>query len=168
MTTSSTIETADSTNRPNRQGHHWIIGFMLLGMLCVACDGGGRTPTGPSPPDFSAGFSRSVTQVSGNGQQGRINEPLDRPLVVRVTDSHGQPEADTTVLFRVLEGDGKIPGERVLIDGEPGEATTALTDGAGLATVSLVLGPQPGLNLVEVKVFFGGSDPVLFSASAVQ
>ena len=165
-TSNAMMNVTSASLLPDRKCLRPLAGLALVGLLSVGCDGGGRSPTAPLPADFNASFSRSLTMVSGDGQQGKVNDRLPRPLAVRVTDSQGLIEAGATVLFRVIAGGGEIPGERLLVDGEPGEATAAVTDGAGIARVFLILGPQPGRNLVEAKVFFGGSDRVLFSASA--
>ena len=150
MKTLDKMMNVTSTSLP--PGLRPLVGLALVGLLSLACDGDG--PTRPPDPDFD-----HLTIISGDAQQGRVSEQLTDPFVVRMTDSKGLPIAGATVYWRVLEGGGDIPGP------PPSWFGTAATTGEdGIASVFLVLGPQPGLNLVEAHALSAEENPS-FSAT---
>ncbi len=137
------------------------LGIILISLALVGCSGGSSpteprmpidvpTPTPPPAPNFQ----RAVSIVSGDGQTGRVGETLVEPLVARVTDEQGQALEGITVLWTLTKGDGHIPGPRITIDGQPGEATKSITDRDGLARVYLILGSTPGRHVVKANTIF--------------
>ena len=108
---------------------------MLGAALLAACGGGGDLLLpGSSDP-------ATVTLLQGNGQNGRVGDPLPQPLVAEVTDAAGRPVAGATVVF-------------VLMDPAPGASLTpdTTTTGAdGTATSQAVLGTRPGAQTGEVR-----------------
>ena len=82
---------------------------------------------------------QTIVKISGDDQQGSINEPLANPLIVEVRDQHGAPLQDVQVTFTVTRGDGTLT-----ID-------NTTTDANGQAQSMLTLGPNPGNNIVLVS-----------------
>jgi hypothetical protein len=93
-----------------------------------------------------------IEMVQGDEQVGPPGAPLDDPLIVRVTDSAGSPLPGQAVIWSVSGGGGAV------------DPTTASTNDEGLAFAEWILGPSPGLNVVEAQV--AGSDAVMFTARA--
>ena len=101
--------------------------------------------------------------MSGNNQTGVSGEALAEPFRVRVTNS-GQPLAEIQVLWRVVAGSGEIPGERLMVDGQPVDPTVSTTDADGVAEATLILGDL-GRNAVEASTLFS-ENRLLFEATA--
>ena len=78
--------------------------------------------------------------VSGENQEGVIDEPLPHPFIVEVYDQYGDPMAEVTVTFVVRTGGGVL------------SHPTATTDTIGQATSTLRLGTEAGTHTVEVSV----------------
>ncbi len=95
--------------------------------------------------------------ISGDGQQGEPGAELTQPLVVEVRDQFGHPLPEATVVFTVTAGDGQLSGRFTL--------EHATTDADGRAELPLVLGPQPGPNVVGVSL--GGHELARFTAEGV-
>lgn len=79
----------------------------------------------PGPP-------AALTRISGSGQVAAAGEALPDSLVVRVTDSFGNPVSGQAVTWEVTAGGGTI------------SARSADTDGSGLAAAELTLGDVIG------------------------
>ncbi len=139
------------------QGRWAAVAFLTLALAVSACDGGSPTapPGGP--------FARALQAVSGNNQTGVSRQALAEPFRVRVTNS-GQPLAEIDVLWRVVAGGGEVPGEKLMVDGQPVDPTVSTTDADGVAEATLVLGDL-GRNAVEASILFS-EDRVLFEATA--
>jgi hypothetical protein len=90
---------------------------------------------------------------SGDGQVGRINEPLNDLLRVIVT-REGQPVQNVEVQWVSNTGGTFAPG-------------TTLTNSAGVAASSWILGPESGEQAASARVVGAEGSPVEFSASAV-
>lgn len=90
--------------------------------------------------------------VQGDEQVGRPGAPLDDPLIVRVTDAEGTPVTGQSVTWSVNAGGGAI------------DPVTSVSNAEGLAFAEWILGPAPGLNVVEAQV--GDSAVVTFTATA--
>ena len=147
--------TAPSLDEP--QGRWAAVAFLTLALAVSACDG--SSPTAPS----GGPFARELQAVSGNNQTGVSGEALAEPFRVRVTDS-GQPLAEIQVLWRVVAGSGEIPGERLMVDGQPVDPTVSTTDADGVAEATLILGDL-GRNAVEASTLFS-ENRLLFEATA--
>jgi len=107
-------------------------------------------PSGPQ--------SGRVIAVHGDpprfGLVGTQLETSFRVLVTRKSD--GEPVADASVSWRVVQGSGaKI------------EPTTSLTDSSGIAAARLTLGPEAGVYRVEARVS-GSMEAAVFEARAVH
>ncbi len=87
---------------------------------------------------FTNRIPGTLLKSSGDGQTGASDKPLPEPLVVQVLDDKGDPFATVPVTFAVTAGGGSL----ISVD--------SATDADGLARATLVLGPTPGLNTVEV------------------
>ncbi|MEA2723485.1 MAG: adhesin/invasin [Gemmatimonadales bacterium] len=124
-------------------------------LLLAACGGG----DGVVLPD--EGEPAAITVLRGDDQRGRVGEPLNDPLVVRVTDTRGRPVAGATVAFDFSSagaGAAVVPEEKT-------------TDANGEAEARLVLGTAVGRQTGQARVVgSGGSGPIQapFSAMALS
>jgi PKD repeat protein len=117
-------------------------GAVLTLWLLTAC-GGGELML----PNTGSGAPTGIHVVDGDGQTGLAGEMLTSPLVVEVTDASGQPVAGATVAFELTSA------------GEGAEITpsTAVTDSAGHAEASMLLGDKIGLQTGEARVVVPGT-----------
>ncbi len=113
-----------------------------------------ETPTGiaDSVRVFAAPTASAVAAVSGGGQTGPVGTRLAQPVVARVTAADGGPVGGVTVVFDVASGGGAV------------DSASVVTDSAGLAGTTVVLGPTPGSNLFRATV--GSLPRVTFTATA--
>jgi alpha-tubulin suppressor-like RCC1 family protein len=95
------------------------------------------------------GEAATLEAVSEDGQEGTAGSSLSDPLIVRVTDTHGNPATGIEVSWSVLTGGGSV------------SPATSSTDGAGEATTIWTLGTGAGENQVKVKA---GEFTVTFTA----
>ncbi len=108
-----------------------------------------------------AGQAASLERVSGHGQTAPVREELDRPLLARALDQHGNVVRGHEVTFSI-EG---VPA------GSSGEAlseTSVVTGPGGLAETRLTLGTRAGT--YRIRAAAPGSlteSSVLFLATAV-
>ncbi len=93
---------------------------------------------------------QTLAGLSGDGQEGFPDAPLDEALVVVVMDQYDDPLAGAEVTFAVTGGGGTVSRE------------TATTDAQGQASTTLTLGQAPGPNTVAVTA--GDLEPVIFTA----
>jgi hypothetical protein len=93
-----------------------------------------------------------IEMVQGDDQRGTPGAPLSEPLIVRVTDSAGSPMPGQDVTWTVNGGGGAI------------DPVTSASNAEGLAFAEWILGPAPGLNVVEAQV--PGADAITFTATA--
>jgi hypothetical protein len=117
---------------------------LLLPLAMVACGGSDLSVPSDVP-------SSQVVMVQGDHQVGQPGAPLGDPLIVRVTDSDGNPLPGQPVSWKLAGGGGAI---------DPASSTS---NAEGLAFAEWILGPDPGLNVVEAQVT---GDTVTFSATA--
>lgn len=94
-------------------------------LACIAC-GGDKSVTPSVPTTIAASSSTSLTGVAGSAVS-------PAPAVV-VTDENGGPVAGVTVNFAVASGGGSV------------SASSAQTDGSGVASVTWTLGTTAGAN----------------------
>ncbi len=131
------------------------------------------TVAGLEPVTFTAAAidrtPRSLTKISGDGQQGPASTPLAVPFVVEVLGRDGSPLAEETVTFAVTAGGGILaatpPASPCTIEFSRSSATVT-TDANGRAATRLTLGGEPGPNAVEATV--AGLEPVTFTAAAAD
>jgi hypothetical protein len=80
--------------------------------LCFTAACARDSAVGPTPVGTSSGApAATIALVSGNDQHGKAGEPLDEPLVVRVTDPSGRGVSNHPVSFEIASGGGVL-GER--------------------------------------------------------
>ncbi len=93
---------------------------------------------------------QTLTKVSGDGQEGRVGQPLAEPFVVSVLDQNGSIFAGAVITFSVTAGGGTL------------SSTTTTTDTNGRARSTLTLGDDRGINIVTATV--EGLEPLTFTA----
>ncbi|HOT96813.1 MAG TPA: Ig-like domain-containing protein [bacterium] len=100
---------------------------------------GREIPTYPSPLVFyattSAGNPDSLVYISGNYQTGAVNQPLPEPFKVMVTDAHGVPVVNQTVVFQAITPGTHFGGAAMV---------TRKTNDAGLASAVATIGSNFG------------------------
>jgi hypothetical protein len=119
--------------------------LLCLALGALACGGSDLA----LPTDVA---TTQIEMVQGDDQRGAPGAPLAQPLIVRVTDSTGTPLAGQDVTWTVNGGGGAV------------DPVTGASNAEGLAFAEWILGPSPGLNVVEAQV--SGADAVTFTATA--
>ena len=112
------------------------------------------TVAGLEPVTFTStgqAVPKTLTKVSGDGQQGVAGAQLANPFVVEVRDQNGVAFADAAVTFTVIAGGGTL------------SATSTMADKNGRAESTLTLGQQPGTNTVTVTVAV--LEPITFTVT---
>lgn len=98
-----------------------------------------------APVVFTAGATpgaaAKLNVVSGNQQTGVVDELLPQPLVVQVTDAHGNGVADVPVSWMCSTGCGLVPESN-------------RTDGLGFSRAAWTLGRHAGLASNSVRATF--------------
>lgn len=102
------------------------------------------------PPSAS-----SIEMAGGDGQVGVVGEPLANPLTVLVTDEAGNPVEGVSVSWDATGG-GSVSSE------------TVETGSDGRASVTRVLGTEPGQQTTTASVGNLDGSPVSFVATAVE
>ena len=118
--------------------------LVLLGVASLRCS----ENVEPSDP-------AAIGMVDGNNQTGPVGQPLPDPLVVLVTDDAGDPVSGVTVSW-TAQGGGSV------------SASTVSTDADGRASVTRLLGEQPGQQNTIASVGQLQGSPVTFVAIAVD
>ena len=93
-----------------------------------------------------------LVKVSGDEQSRVVGTLLDAPLGVRVTDTHGNPVAGSTITFGPASGDGSV------------FPTQATSDSNGTAATEWTLGSSQGSQSVGASIETGAM--VIFTATA--
>ena len=93
-----------------------------------------------------------LVKISGDQQSGVVGTLLIAPLVVRVTDTFGNPVAGSTITFGPASGDGSV------------FPTQATSDSNGSATTEWTLGSSQGSQSVGASIESGAM--VIFTAIA--
>lgn len=117
-------------------------------------------PGQPGPIWFNArilvpGPSLAMSKVSGDSQSADTGATLAAPLVVKVADTDGNPQANVPVTFTFTSGSGQIV-----------EAQPVSTDAAGLAAIHVTLGATAGPYTLQAAVAGAAGSPVAFTATA--
>ena len=125
-----------------RYGRISSAAVLTVGLL-TACAGGELM----LPSTGGGGEPVAIRVVNGDGQTGLVGEMLANPLVVEVTDANGTPVEGATVAFALTSA------------GEGGEITpaTTVTDSAGHAQATLLLGDKVGPQTGEARVVVQGT-----------
>ena len=84
-----------------------------------------------------------LVKVSGDQQSGVVGTLLAAPLVVRVTDTFGNPVAGSTITFGPTSGDGSVFPTQTTSDSN-GTAATEWTLGASLGSQSVGTSTETG------------------------
>jgi hypothetical protein len=108
--------------------------------VTVRVDRPGITLSDEQDVTFIAGPPHSLSIISGNRQVGVINNRLEDPLQVRVTDRNGNPVSDWPVRFTPRIGSGSI------LQSQP-----VLTDSDGRVSVIWLLGSSVSTQYVDVS-----------------
>ena len=97
--------------------------------------------------------SQQVSLVSGGGQQDTVGATLAQPLVIRVLQPDGTPDAGAAVSWRAIGNSGSY------------SPANTETDAQGLAQTSWTLGTKAGSE--STKVSITGHPPLLIITSAL-
>ncbi len=108
----------------------------------------------------NAGAAHAMALTSGNNQSTTMSTALASPLVVTVTDEHGNPVSGTTVSIAI----GTVPGGAV---GQSLSASSPQTGGNGQAASTLTLGDKLGTYTVTATAAGLSGSPVTFTAYGV-
>jgi hypothetical protein len=127
-----------------RQIRLWTIAGVLA-FASLRCDGGGLPPT----------VATNIQSVDGDGQSGRVEQPLANPLVVLVTDESGNAVPGVGVSW-AAQGGGSV------------SSSTVETGSNGRASVTRILGPEVGEQTTTATVAGLQGSPVTFIATAVE
>jgi PKD repeat protein len=133
-----------------------MVGGAVFACLALAGCGGGEDLLLPGNGEPAA-----IAVVEGNGQSGRVGEPLNHPLVVRVTDNRTRPVEGASVVFDLSSAG---PGASSVPD-------TATTNANGEANARIVLGSRMGAQTGEARVLAaeGGQAPkTAFTVTALS
>ncbi|MGH7508212.1 MAG: PKD domain-containing protein [Gemmatimonadales bacterium] len=123
---------------------------LVLLLALSACNGGEALIL---PGD---GEPAAIAIVGGDGQSGRVGEPLTDPLVVQVTDSRSRPVEGASVAFEFSGGSGAEIVPR-----------NTTTNSDGLADAQVVLGTSFGAQTGQARVVTEeAARPIVASFSA--
>ncbi|MBN1780464.1 Ig-like domain-containing protein [bacterium] len=113
-----------------------------------------------SPIRFSAkstaGLASRLAKLSGDGQTGVVGQSLPNPMMVKVTDAHGNPVSGTKITFAVASGEASFQGNG---------SVSRTTDASGLASAMLDLGYETGAVTVEASGLYLENSPIIFNAN---
>lgn len=132
-----------------------LLGIALATAL-TACGGDLTLPENGSPPPDDRSPAALVV-VSGNGQEERVGEKLEEPLVVRLIDASTRPVVGVPVAFAFQSS---APDAEV-------DPTTATTDTDGRASAEVRLGSTVGDHTVEARVAGPSSLLATFGVTAL-
>lgn len=97
-----------------------------------------------------------LTRISGDNQSVQVNNRLEKPLIVQISNGDGNGVANKSLIFEVVKGDGKLANGR--------KQQEILTDASGLAQTDLIIGSTAGENEVHVKLKDSENSHIHFSA----
>lgn len=129
----------------------------------VASDKVGNTETTSITVNYTPITGAKVLLSSGSGQTANILQTVPNSLIAKVVNANGTPAVNKEVIFRVIQGDGKV-GAGTAAD-QRGFAAT--TDTQGLATTKFTLGSRAGQGNHRVRATaVGFNGEAIFHASA--
>lgn len=94
--------------------------------------------------------------ISGDNQAVTVNNRLEKPLVVQISNGNGNGIANKTLVFEVVSGNGKLSNGR--------KQQEVISDASGLAQAELILGSTAGENRVQVRLKESNNSAIYFSA----
>lgn len=105
-----------------------------------------------------SGVGSAPSMWIGTLTSGMTGQPLSSPFVVKVTGAGGSPVSGVAVTFTVTGGGGTLSG---------GLSTVVVnTDAQGLASITLTVGPVPGVNTVTATAGSLSGSPITFTATS--
>ncbi|UCF41369.1 MAG: IPT/TIG domain-containing protein [Gemmatimonadota bacterium] len=111
-----------------------------------------EAPVENTPPPSPR--ATTITVISGDDQNGVVGQLLGADVVVRLDDQNGSPMAGQGITFAVVSGGGSLG------------ATSATTDGSGLAATSWTLGTAAGAQQIRAASSSNASVQTLVDATA--
>ena len=102
--------------------------------------------------------SSSITKLSGDNQTGTAGSALPNPLIVKVTNSAGNPQAGVTVNFAVTSGGGSVSPTSA-VTGTNGQASTVLTLGTTAGRTNTVSATASGIGSVTFSANANPANP---------
>lgn len=145
----SFLPASATTDAGGRAASQWTLGATAGTQTATISSGGVSTTTTASA---TTGTAALLAIASGNSQAGIATDPLPNPLVVRATDSNGNPVSGSTVSWTIGAACGSI------------SASSTTTDGSGLTQVSWTLGSTGRLCAGGVTATIAGGASVQFTA----
>ena len=100
--------------------------------------------------------SYRIIPISGDNQAVEVNNRLEKPLVVQISNKNGGGIANKALIFEVMHGNSKLANGR--------KQEEVLTDASGLAQSHLILGSSAGENKVRVKLRDSENSAIYFNA----
>lgn len=144
-----TLGSPTSTTGPNGETSMTFTAGTAAGSVSISAS------TGALVASFThrvqAGAPSAIVRVSGDGAAGLVGAGIQ--LVVRATDSFGNPVSGVTVDWTSGGGGATL------------SAASSTSDSAGLARVTLTLGATPGVYTATARS--GTFAPVSFSVTAI-
>ena len=132
-------------------------------LTIVATDQVGNTSQKTIKVTYTPLTGPHIQAVSGQDQRAVINGLLTAPLVIKLVNKNGNLVANQKVVFRVIQGDGKV-GAGIAAE-KP--AVVATTNTQGQASARFILGSRAGLGNHRVRAKATGfNGEVVFNASA--
>jgi hypothetical protein len=130
----------------------------------LSASASGVNPATSDPFTINVNDPSALLKVSGDGQDGFINAPLDEPFVVRVTDEYDNPISGITVLFEITGIPSGATGQSLSnetdVTDENGDAGTILTLG-NINEPYTVTANAAGTNSVTFTTAAGGTHRVI-------
>lgn len=104
---------------------------------------------------------RYISMISGSCLSGFMNTALEDPLVVKVTDEHGNLVSGISVSWSITEFPTGAVWQEL-------SNASSITDSAGEAHTTLILGEKAGLYKVDASISDADGSPVTFSVTTGQ
>lgn len=105
---------------------------------------------------FTPLAASNMVAYAGNNQVANVGTVAAESLAVLITDKNDNPVGGYQVQFVVVSGGGRIVGPQ-----------TATSNAKGLASTRLILGPNPGTNVVDAYALHLSGSPVRFQCQGV-
>ena len=113
------------------------------------------TACGSAMSGYDPTVPTHITYVDGGDQRGRVDSPLEKPFLAKITNQIGSPVAGVRVDWYIVAGGGRLSD------------STSISDSEGMVCNTLRLGPSVETIRVQAVTNLSGS-PVYFNASAIR